>query len=106
MYRKLMHRSFNPSAAQMYWETQEREARILVDNIIKFPESLVKHLRRQGFSVAIGDLSFKNSYRNAASVIMQIAYGYPVTRNDDHFVVTAEEHMRIGEISQPQYRLE
>ncbi|KAJ7348867.1 cytochrome P450 [Mycena albidolilacea] len=89
MYRKLMHRSFNPSAAQMYWETQEREARILVDNIIKFPESLVKHLRR-----------------NAASVIMQIAYGYPVTRNDDHFVVTAEEHMRIGEISQPQYRLE
>ncbi|KAF7360503.1 O-methylsterigmatocystin oxidoreductase [Mycena venus] len=81
MYRKLMHRSFNPSAAQMYWKIQEQEARILVDNIVKFPEKLVEHLRR-----------------NAAAVIMKIAYGYPVTRNDDHFVVTAEEHMRIGSL--------
>ncbi|KAF7324453.1 Cytochrome P450 [Mycena sanguinolenta] len=79
MYRKLMHRSFNPSAAKMYWEIQEREARILIDNIVRSPEKLVQHLRR-----------------NAASVIMRIAYGYSVTRHDDHFVVVAEEHMRIG----------
>ncbi|KAF7359102.1 Cytochrome P450 [Mycena sanguinolenta] len=79
MYRKLMHRSFNSSAAKMYWEIQEREARILIDNIVRSPEKLVQHLRR-----------------NAASVIMRIAYGYSVTRHDDHFVVVAEEHMRIG----------
>ncbi|KAK7024048.1 O-methylsterigmatocystin oxidoreductase [Favolaschia claudopus] len=81
MYRKMMQRSFNPTAAQMYWDIQDHEARILVDNITKFPDKLVEHLRR-----------------NAASVIMKIAYGYPVTRNDDHFVVTAEEHLRIGSI--------
>ncbi|KAF7353851.1 O-methylsterigmatocystin oxidoreductase [Mycena venus] len=81
MYRKLMHCSFNASAAQMYWEIQDREARILVVNIVKFPEKLVEHLRR-----------------NAAAVIMRIAYGYPVTQNDDHFIVTAEEHMRIGSV--------
>ncbi|KAJ6500767.1 cytochrome P450 [Mycena sanguinolenta] len=79
MYRKLMHRSFNPSAAKMYWEIQEREARILIDNIVRNPEKLVQHLRR-----------------NAASVIMRIAYGYPVTRNDDHFVLIAEEGLRNG----------
>ncbi|KAJ7215314.1 cytochrome P450 [Mycena haematopus] len=82
MYRKLMHRSFNPSAAKMYWDIQEREARILIDNIVSSPEKLVGHLRR-----------------NAASVIMRIAYGYPVTRNDDHFVVVAEEHLRIGSLA-------
>ncbi|KAJ7684384.1 cytochrome P450 [Mycena polygramma] len=82
MYRKLMHRSFNPTAAQGYWEMQEHEARILVDNIVKSPEGLLEHLRR-----------------NAAAVIMKIAYGYPVIQNNDHFVAVAEEHMRIGSLA-------
>ncbi|KAJ7491020.1 cytochrome P450 [Mycena latifolia] len=81
MYRKIMHRRFNPTAAQVYWETQEHEARILVDNIVNFPENLVEHLKR-----------------NAAAVIMKIAYGYTVSRNDDYFVALAEEDMRLGSI--------
>ncbi|KAJ7491019.1 cytochrome P450 [Mycena latifolia] len=80
-YRRMMHRTFNPAAAQVYWEIQEHEAQILVDNIVSFPDKLVEHLRR-----------------NAAAVIMKIAYGYTVSRNDDHFVALAEEHMRLGSV--------
>ncbi|KAJ7940739.1 cytochrome P450 [Mycena leptocephala] len=78
-YRKLMHQSFNPTASQMFWEVEEKEAAILVDSIITSPQNLVEHLRR-----------------NAAAVIMKIAYGYPVARNDDHFVALAEEGIRIA----------
>ncbi|KAJ6538524.1 cytochrome P450 [Mycena vulgaris] len=80
-YRKMMHRAFNPDAAQMYWEMQEREALILVDNIVNFPDNMVEHLRR-----------------HAAAVIMKIAYGYTVSSNNDHFVALAEEHMRLGSV--------
>ncbi|KAJ7184544.1 cytochrome P450 [Mycena filopes] len=82
MYRKLMHRAFNPTAAKTYWKTQEREAKVLVDNIVRQPENLAEHLRR-----------------SAAAVIMKIAYGYPVSQNDDHFVTVAEEHMRLGSLA-------
>ncbi|KAJ7108851.1 cytochrome P450 [Mycena crocata] len=73
-YRKMMHYAFNPAASQMYWDVQEQEARVLVDSILKSP------------------------LENAAAVIMKIAYGYSVTRNDDHFVALAEEGMRVGSL--------
>ncbi|KAJ7762784.1 cytochrome P450 [Mycena maculata] len=81
-YRRLMHQSFNPTASQMFWEVEEQEARILVESIIASPENLVEHLRR-----------------NAAAVIMKISYGYPVTRNDDHFVALAEEGIKIASMA-------
>ncbi|KAJ6567325.1 cytochrome P450 [Mycena vulgaris] len=81
-YRRLMHQSFNPTASQMFWEVEEQEARILVDSIISSPQNLVEHLRR-----------------NAAAVIMNIAYGYPVTHNDDHFVALAEEGIKIASMA-------
>ncbi|KAJ7092962.1 cytochrome P450 [Mycena belliarum] len=81
-YRKLMHSAFNPAASQAYWEVQEQEARVLVDSILRSPSQLPEHLRR-----------------NAAAVIMKIAYGYSVTRNDDHFVALAEEGMRVGSLA-------
>ncbi|KAJ7691746.1 cytochrome P450 [Mycena rosella] len=81
IYRKMMHHAFNPAASQMYWGIQEHEARILVDSILKTPGELPEHLRR-----------------NAAAVIMKIAYGYSVIRNDDHFVALAEEGMRVGSL--------
>ncbi|KAJ7892602.1 cytochrome P450 [Mycena leptocephala] len=80
-YRKMMHHAFNPAASQMYWEVQEHEARVLVDIILKSPDDLSEHLRR-----------------NAAAVIMKIAYGYSVTRNDDPVVALAEEGMRVGSL--------
>ncbi|KAJ7685083.1 cytochrome P450 [Mycena polygramma] len=81
-YRKLMHQSFNPTASQMFWEVEEKEAAILVDSILTAPQDLVEHIRR-----------------NAAAVIMKIAYGYPVTRNDDHFVAIAEEGIKIASMA-------
>ncbi|KAJ7774715.1 cytochrome P450 [Mycena metata] len=80
-YRKLMHQSFSSTASQMFWDVEQEEALILVDRILASPQDLVEHLRR-----------------NAAAVIMKVAYGYPVTRNDDHFVAIAEEGMCYSRI--------
>ena len=38
-------------------------------------------------------------YRNAAAVIMHIAYGYTVKDFDDYFVTLAEECMRIASLA-------
>ena len=48
-YRRLMHHSFNAGASQSYWDVQEHEARILVDNLVKTPDRLPQLLRRQAF---------------------------------------------------------
>ncbi|KAJ7046673.1 cytochrome P450 [Mycena alexandri] len=81
-YRKLMHQSFSPTASQMFWDVEQEEALILVDRILASPQDMVEHLRR-----------------NAAAVIMKVAYGYPVTRHDDHFVVIAEEGIQIASMA-------
>ncbi|KAK7014953.1 O-methylsterigmatocystin oxidoreductase [Favolaschia claudopus] len=85
-YRRLMHQSFNPTTSQTFWEMEEKEAAMLVDRpavlIVTSPERLVEHLRK-----------------NAAAVIMKIAYGYPVNRNDDHFVLLAEEGIKIASMA-------
>ncbi|KAJ7151669.1 cytochrome P450 [Mycena filopes] len=80
-YRRLMHHAFNTAASEVYWEIQEHEAQVLVDSILKSPADLAEHLRR-----------------NAAAVIMKIAYGYPVVHNNDPFVALAEEGMRAGSL--------
>ncbi|KAJ7163786.1 cytochrome P450 [Mycena crocata] len=81
-YRKLMHQSFNPSASQMFWEVEEQEARIMIESIMSSPDNLVEHLRR-----------------NAAAVIMKIAYGYSVSGTDDYFVALAEEGIKIASMA-------
>ncbi|KAJ7172584.1 cytochrome P450 [Mycena filopes] len=83
-YRKLMHQSFSPTASQKFWDLEQEEALVLVDRILTSPQHLVEHLRR---------------HENAAGVIMKVAYGYPVTRNDDHFVAIAEEGIRIASMA-------
>lgn len=45
-YRKLMHGSFNQGASQSYWDVQEHEARVLIDNLAKTPDRLPQLLRR------------------------------------------------------------
>jgi hypothetical protein len=55
-YRKMMHHTFNPAASQMYWEVQEHEARVLVDIILKSPDDLSEHLRRQVFALRLFSL--------------------------------------------------
>ncbi|RDB15644.1 O-methylsterigmatocystin oxidoreductase [Hypsizygus marmoreus] len=81
-YRKLMHQAFNAVATQSYWNIQELEARVLVNNLIRTPAKLSEHIRR-----------------NAAGVIMKIAYGYTINEDDDHFVALAEESMRVGSLA-------
>jgi len=77
-----MHQAFNATAAQRYWDIQQHEARILMEHLLTSPQFMLKHLRR-----------------NAAAVIMKIAYGYTIEGDDDHFVALAEESMRVGSLA-------
>ncbi|KAL0566844.1 hypothetical protein V5O48_015157 [Marasmius crinis-equi] len=81
-YRRLMKQIMSPTASQAYWGIQEEAARYMVDKILESPENLFQHLRR-----------------NAAFVIMKIAYGYTINDYNDHFVELAEEAMRVGSLA-------
>lgn len=82
MYRKLMHHSFNGKASESYWPVLEREARVMVDNMLRSPADFTQHIRR-----------------NSSAVIMKIAYGYSVEKDNDHFVAIAEEALRVGSLA-------
>ncbi|KAF9036361.1 cytochrome P450 [Panaeolus papilionaceus] len=82
LYRRFMHQSFNPSTTQKYWALAEKEARIMVENMVETPEHYVDHLRR-----------------NAGALTMKIAYGYTIDKHRDYFIGLAEEGMRIGSLS-------
>ncbi|EJD00102.1 cytochrome P450 [Fomitiporia mediterranea MF3/22] len=82
--RRLMHQDFNPTASQKYWGVQEAESRLMVMNLLQQsdPQHLEGHLRK-----------------NAAAVIMHIAYGYTIKSSDDYFVAMAEESMRVASLA-------
>lgn len=79
----------------------EHEALVLSDSLIATPERLVEHLRR--YHICDDPLSIDClcliAIRNAAAVIMKIAFGYQVTEDNDHFVALAEESMRVGSLA-------
>ncbi|KAK0231460.1 cytochrome P450 [Armillaria fumosa] len=74
IYRRLLQSGLNPRAVQAYRGIMERELRILLDGLLTTPESYAKHLRR-----------------NAGAVVLDLAYGWPVTNDDDYFVSLMEE---------------
>ncbi|KAG7095593.1 hypothetical protein E1B28_006323 [Marasmius oreades] len=81
MYRKLMQQVLNSSASQAYWTIEEEAAKYTVNKVLESPEKLFQHLRR-----------------NAAFIIMKVAYGYTISDYNDHFVAIAEDAMRIGSL--------
>ncbi|KAK0191577.1 cytochrome P450 [Armillaria mellea] len=72
MYNELAGRGMSVFTA--YRGIMERELRILLDGLLNTPESHAKHLRR-----------------NAGAVVLDLAYGWPVTSDDDYFVSLMEE---------------
>ncbi|KAG7446121.1 cytochrome P450 [Guyanagaster necrorhizus] len=74
IYRRLLQSGLNPRAVQGYQGILERELHILLEGLLNTPENYVKHLRR-----------------NAGAVVLDLAYGWPVTSDDDYFVSLMEE---------------
>lgn len=97
-YRRLLLIGLGPSATQGYWPALHSEAQVLIDNLAENPKELEKHFRRLAFFVKLW-LRFENNGhlhpRNAAAVIMKMAYGYTVRENDP-FISVAEESAKIS----------
>lgn len=84
-YRKLLHASLNPRATESYLDEIERERNTLVEGLEEKPGEFVSHIRR-----------------NAGAVILNIAYGWTVTSNDDYFVNLMEESFALSSaVSRP-----
>ncbi|KAL0064815.1 hypothetical protein AAF712_008212 [Marasmius tenuissimus] len=81
-YRRLMQKVLSSTASQTYWAIEEEAARYMVNKILESPENLFQHLRR-----------------NAAFVVMKVAYGYTINDDADHFVRIAEEGIRVGSLA-------
>ncbi|KAG6811069.1 hypothetical protein H0H92_009129 [Tricholoma furcatifolium] len=77
-YRKLLNSGLSARATQEYWPLIQSELDILLQGCVKSPRDYEKHIRR-----------------NAAAVIMKMAYGYTVSENDP-FIEVAEEASKIS----------
>ncbi|KAK0235434.1 cytochrome P450 [Armillaria nabsnona] len=73
-YRRLLQSGLNSRAVQGYRGILERELRILLDGLVDSPDNFSKHFRR-----------------NAGAIVLDVAYGWPVTSDDDYFVSLMEE---------------
>ncbi|PBL01644.1 cytochrome P450 [Armillaria gallica] len=73
-YRRLLQSGLNSRAVQVYRGILERELRILLNGLVDSPNNFPKHFRR-----------------NAGAIVLDVAYGWPVTSDDDYFVSLMEE---------------
>ncbi|KAF9498005.1 cytochrome P450 [Pleurotus eryngii] len=78
-YRKLIQSGLGARAAKKYWELLEAEVDNLLQGFRRSPQDFEKHIRR-----------------NAAAVIMKMAYGYSILDEDDFFIGVAEEAAQIS----------
>ncbi|KDQ53720.1 hypothetical protein JAAARDRAFT_103521, partial [Jaapia argillacea MUCL 33604] len=78
-YRKMLRNALAPEATRLYSELLASEMKVLLQGFSDSPEDFEAHIRR-----------------NAASVIMQVAYGYSVAEEGDYFVQNAEESSKIS----------
>ncbi|EIW87317.1 cytochrome P450 [Coniophora puteana RWD-64-598 SS2] len=84
-YRRLMTSSMRPRAITAYQELQKEQSRVLLRGLAAEPGKFVKHLQRQ-----------------SAAVILDLAYGWKVTGDDDYFVRTLDEGLSAGsKLQQP-----
>ncbi|TFK41710.1 cytochrome P450 [Crucibulum laeve] len=77
-YRKLLKTGLGVRATRDFWPLLQTEVETLVEGLTRSPEKHESHIRR-----------------NAAGVIMKVAFGYTVTE-DDHFIKVAEEAAKVS----------
>ncbi|TBU25958.1 cytochrome P450 [Dichomitus squalens] len=85
IYRKLLKSGLSSRANQEYLPLLYRETKTLLRNLKEYPDQFISHARR-----------------NAAAIILEIAYGWQVNSNDDYFVSLMEESFKLhAEIVRP-----
>ncbi|KAK2460279.1 hypothetical protein APHAL10511_007668 [Amanita phalloides] len=77
-YRRLLQTSLNPRAVKKYRNLMEHERHVMLRGMLHQPADFFQHVRR-----------------NAGAVILNVAYGWQVTNNNDHFVRLMEEAFLI-----------
>ncbi|KAG1742796.1 cytochrome P450 [Suillus paluster] len=80
-YRKMFKASLSPRNIQSYQSLQIEESRVLLDGLHKDPEQFFAHIRR-----------------NAAAVVLNLAYGWKVTKNDDYLIGILQEKIAMSAI--------
>ncbi|KAF8645500.1 hypothetical protein AX16_007785 [Volvariella volvacea WC 439] len=86
VYRRLLHSGLGPRVAMEYRPIQLHETAVLLRSLVETPNDFVSHLRR-----------------NAAAVIIKVAYGYQVESDDDPLIEIIEEGFRrSNEVHHPQ----
>ncbi|KAF4616877.1 hypothetical protein D9613_008925 [Agrocybe pediades] len=85
IYRRLLQQGLGTRATRDAWQTMKSQTDFLLDGFEKDPEKWREHIRR-----------------NAAGIIMKLAFGYEVNGLDDPFVKIADETSKIsGWVSTP-----
>ncbi|KAK0235423.1 cytochrome P450 [Armillaria nabsnona] len=84
-YRRLLQSDLNSRAIQGYRGIWEWELRILLNGLVDSPDNFSKHFRQ-----------------NAGAIVLDVAYGWPVTSDDDYFVSLMEEAFSLHrQVAQP-----
>ncbi|KAG2341949.1 cytochrome P450 [Suillus weaverae] len=78
-YRTVLKGSLSSRAIQKYQSLQTEQSRMLLNDLHKNPEHFAGHIKR-----------------NAAGVVLDLAYGWKVTKNDDYFIGVLQEGMEIS----------
>ncbi|KAJ8590794.1 cytochrome P450 [Rhizopogon salebrosus TDB-379] len=78
VYRTMFKASLSPRTIRDYRLLQTEESRVLLDGLHKTPQHFVAHIRR-----------------NTAAVVLNLAYGWKVTQNDDYFIRALQQGMVI-----------
>lgn len=79
-YRKMLHSGLNPRITRSYRPIQEHELTNLLKNLSETPENFISHLRR-----------------NAAGMVLKVAYGYEVSAGSDDFIDRIENFFQETE---------
>ncbi|KAJ3506940.1 hypothetical protein NLJ89_g6580 [Agrocybe chaxingu] len=79
IYRRMLQAGLGQRATKEAWDILREEAEVLVAGLAKQPEDWIQHIRR-----------------NAAGVIMKVAFGYSIASPEDLFIKVAEETSKIS----------
>ncbi|KAF8958869.1 cytochrome P450 [Flammula alnicola] len=79
IYRRLLQAGLGERATKEHWQTMRDETKILLEGFMSSPADWQQHIRR-----------------NAAAVIMKLAFGYTIESLDDPFIKVAEESSKIS----------
>ncbi|EIM80788.1 cytochrome P450 [Stereum hirsutum FP-91666 SS1] len=84
-YRKLLRTGLDLRSIRSYQHLFERENLIMLRALYEKPEDFIRHIRR-----------------NAGGIILEVAYGWTVKKDDDYFISLIQEGFRItGMVTRP-----